>query len=47
MDKRIKTPTEIQNVRNCYQDVNKNKVKYLGKILVDVEYENNKQNWKY
>ena len=47
MDKQIVKPTEIQNVTNLYQDVNKNKVKLRGKIPVDVEYENKKQEWKY
>ena len=29
---------------NRYQDVNKNEVKFQGKIPVNIEYENNKQN---
>ena len=35
--------TEIQKVTNRYQDVNKNEVKFRGKIPVNIEYENNKQ----
>ena len=35
--------TEIQKITNQYQDVNKNGVKFRGKIPVDMEYENNKQ----
>ena len=35
--------SEIQKVRHWYQDVNKNEVKFRGKIPVDIEYENNKQ----
>ena len=35
--------TEIQKITNRYQDVNKNEIKFLGKIPVDMEYENNKQ----
>ena len=35
--------SEIQKIRHRYQDVNKNKVKFRGKIPVDIEYENNKQ----
>ena len=42
-DKRITKPTEIQKVTNQDQDVNKNEVKCRGKILVNIEYENNKQ----
>ena len=36
-------PTEIQKVTNRYQDVNKNEVKFRGKIPVNIEYENNQQ----
>ena len=36
-------PTEIQKVTNRYQDVNKNEVKFRGKIPLKIEYENNKQ----
>ena len=35
--------TEIQKVKHRYQDVNKNELKFWGKIPVDIEYENNKQ----
>ena len=42
-DKRIMKPTEIQKVTNRYQDVNKNEVKFRGKIPVNNEFENNKQ----
>ena len=35
--------TGIQKITNRYQDVNKNEVKFRGKIPVNVEYENNKQ----
>ena len=30
-------------MKHRYQDVNKNEVKFRGKIPVDIEYENNKQ----
>ena len=42
-DKRITKSTEIQKITNRYQDENKNKVKFPGKIPVNVEHENNKQ----
>ena len=42
-DKTKMKDTEIQKVRHRYQDVNKNEVKFRGKIPVDIEYENNKQ----
>ena len=42
-DKTIMKDTEIQKVRHRYQGVNKNEVKFRGKIPVDLEYENNKQ----
>ena len=42
-DKRIMKPTELQKVSNRYQDVNKNEIKFRGKIPVNIEYENNKQ----
>ena len=42
-DKRTMKPTEIQKVTNRYQDVNKNEVKFRGKVPVNIEYENNKQ----
>ena len=35
--------SEIQKVRHRCQDVNKNEVKFRGKIPVNIEYENNKQ----
>ena len=35
--------TGIQKITNRYQDVNKNEVKFRGKIPENVEYENNKQ----
>ena len=41
-DENIKKQTEIQKIKHQYQDVNKNEVKFRGKILADVEYENNK-----
>ena len=41
-DNKILTEFEIQKVRHRYQDVNK-KVKFRGKIPVDIEYDNNKQ----
>ena len=46
MDTRIVNPTEIQKVTNRYQDVNKNEVKFRGKIPVDIEYRNHKQRMK-
>ena len=46
MDKRKVKPTEIQKVTTRYHDVNKNEMKLRGKIPVDVECENNKQNMK-
>ena len=42
-DENIMKQTEIQKVKHRYQDVNKNEVKFRGKIQADVEYENNKQ----
>ena len=42
-DERIMKATEIQKITNRYQDVNKNEVKFRGKIPVNIEYENNKQ----
>ena len=41
-DERITKSTEIQKITNRYQGVNKNEVKFRGKIPVNVEYENNK-----
>ena len=42
-DENIMKQTEIQKIKHRYQDVNKNEVKFRGKIPTDVEYENNKQ----
>ena len=42
-DENILKQTEIQKVEHRYQDVNKNEVKFRGKIPANVEYENNKQ----
>ena len=42
-DERITKSTEIQKITSRYQDVNKNEVKFRGKIPVNVEHENNKQ----
>ena len=42
-DNTIMKDTEIQKKKHRYQDVNKNEVKFRGKIAVDIEYENNKQ----
>ena len=42
-DNTIMKESEIQKVRHRYQDVNKNEVKFRGKMPVDIEYENNKQ----
>ena len=35
--------TEVQKITNRYQDVNKNEMKFWGKVPVNIEYENNKQ----
>ena len=43
LDEQIMKKTEIQKIANRYQDLNKNEVKFRGKIPVDMEYENNKQ----
>ena len=43
VDENIMKRTEIQKVKQRYQDVNKNEVKFRGKIPADIEYENNKQ----
>ena len=43
LDEQIMKTTEIQKITNRYQDVNKNEVKFRGKIPVDMENENNKQ----
>ena len=42
-DEQIIKKTEIQKITNRYQDVNKNEVKFRGKIPVNIEYENNNQ----
>ena len=42
-DERIIKSTEIQKKTNRYQDVNKNEVKFPGKIPVNIEHENNNQ----
>ena len=43
LDEHIIKKTEIQKITNRYQDVNKNEVKFRGKIAVNIEYENNNQ----
>ena len=43
LDKKIMKHAEIQKVTNRYQDVNKNEVKFWGKVPVNNAYENNKQ----
>ena len=45
-DKKIMKTTEIQKTTNRYQDVNKNKMKFRGQILVNIEYENKKQKFE-
>ena len=42
-DERIIKLAEIQKVTNRYQVVNKNEVKFRGKVPVNIDYENNKQ----
>ena len=42
-DKIIMKAIEIQKITNRYQDVNKNEVKFRGKNLMNIKYENNKQ----
>ena len=42
-DEKILKIAELQKITNRYQDVNKNEVKFRGKIPVNLEYENNKQ----
>ena len=42
-DGRIMKSTKSQKITNRYQDVNKNEVKFRGKIPVNTEYKNNKQ----
>ena len=46
-DNTILKESEIQKVRHRYQDVNKNEVKFRGKIPVEIEYENNKQKMQF
>ena len=43
VDEKILKQTEIQKVKQRYQHVNKNEVKFRGKIPANIEYENNKQ----
>ena len=43
LDEKIIKKTEIQKKPNRYQDVNKNEVKFRGKIPVNIEYKNNNQ----
>ena len=43
VDENVMKRTEIQKKKHRYQDVNKNEVKFRGKIPADIEYENNKQ----
>ena len=43
VDEEIMKQTEIQKTKQPYQDVNKNEVKFRGKIPANIEYENNKQ----
>ena len=43
LDDRIKKKNELQKIPNRNQNVNKNEVKFRGKIPVDMEYENNEQ----
>ena len=43
LDERIMKKTKIQKITKRSQDVNKNEIKFRGKIPVDMEYENSKQ----
>ena len=43
VDEKIMKHAEIQKVKQRYQDVNKNEVKFRGKIPAKIEYDNNKQ----
>ena len=43
VDEKILKQTEIQKVKQRYQDVNKNEVKFRRKVRANIEYENNKQ----
>ena len=42
-NERITKHAEIQKVTNRYQDVNKNEVKFRGKVPVNIKYKNDKQ----
>ena len=42
-DERILKSTEMQKITDRYKDVNKNEVKFRGKIPVNFKYENNKE----
>ena len=42
-DEKILVLTGIQKITNRYRDVNKNEVKFRGKIPVNVDYKNSKQ----
>ena len=42
IDENIMKRTKIQKVKHRYQVVNKNEVKFRGKITADIEYENKK-----
>ena len=46
-DERIMKAPEIQKITNRYPDVNKNEVKFRGKIPVNVEYEITNRKWKF
>ena len=43
VDDKILKQTEIQKVKQRYQNVNKNEVKFRGKIPANIEYENKKR----
>ena len=43
MDPEKINPKEIQQIKNKYQDVNKNEVRFKGQIPVEIQHENNKQ----
>ena len=47
VDEKIMKQTEIQKVKQQYQDVNENEVKVRGKISANSEYENNQQKMQY
>ena len=46
-DEKILKIAELQKITNRYQDVNKNEVKFRGKIPVNLEYEKTNKRWKY